>query len=65
MSEKNITEMVNINGESEVNSGRCKMEKTRSDPCTVTLISKLNGQAILTKRPTSFQGANNKEMRDL
>ena len=37
MLEKNITEMVNINGEPEVNSGRCKMEKTRFDPHTVTI----------------------------
>ena len=29
--------MVNIGGESEVNGGRCKMEKIRSDPCTITI----------------------------
>ena len=37
MSEQNITEMVNVNGEPEVNGGRYKMEKTRSNPHTVTI----------------------------
>ena len=37
MSEKNITEVVNVNREPEVNGGRCKMEKTRSGPHTITL----------------------------
>ena len=32
-----MTEMVNINGEPEVNGGRCRMEKTRSNPHTVTI----------------------------
>ena len=37
MSEKNMIEMVNVNGQSEENGGRWTMEKMRSDPCTITI----------------------------
>ena len=36
MSEKNIVETVNINGELDVNEDKWMMEKIRSSPCTVT-----------------------------
>ena len=36
MSEKNIVETVNINGELDVNGDKWMMEKIRSGPCTVT-----------------------------
>ena len=37
MSEKNIAEMVKVNGESDTNGDRWMMEKIMSDPCTITI----------------------------
>ena len=37
MFEKNLTEMVNIKGESTVNGSKCMMEKIRSDSHTITI----------------------------
>ena len=34
---KNIVEMVNVNGELEINGDKWKMEKIRSDPHTITI----------------------------
>ena len=36
MSEKNIAEMVKVNGEPDTNRDRWMMEKIMSNPCTVT-----------------------------
>ena len=37
MSAKNIVETVNVNGELEINGDKWKLEKIRSNPCTVTI----------------------------
>ena len=46
MSEKNIAEMVNVNGGSDTNGDRWMMEKITSNPCTVTPSRLLLGQVL-------------------
>ena len=41
MSEKNIAEMVKVNGESDTNGDRWMMEKIMSNPRTVTILRDL------------------------
>ena len=51
---KNIVETVNIKGELEANGDKWKMEKIRSDPCTVTIPWKKRKRKIPTTGRTLF-----------